>query len=446
MIGADLLNLMYGNPMSQLAQATSPPPMTPPNPSPTAPPGARPPGGPQMPAGGPQAPPAQNAPPGPPPGQAGLPPTAATQSPPDLAQLYLQMENRNRSANEIDHGLNMIAAAYSTPQMASAIMGSQRQGQDPGAELGNLIQLQQMQRLQQARPAIISSLTGGDNGLDPNVANAMTNEQLQNYMNEKIKSGLAISQQGAESKQKDLLEAQQKAPNMLNQIDQMRTLSDQIGSATEADGTTPVLQAISSSAVKKAAAMKLLASNEHDAPGVLMSLVASAGLSQPEQDTLMKMKTLNNQVYGQAFESTGSRRTGQEVQNLRQGLSPLTNFTQSGQGYMDQFNQFRTQLNKSYVNTLGAAGRTDEIPDNMKWDLSDPNNPKPLVNSAYLPNGDLYAGKGGQWASNPPPKQGTATANAPATVQGPGDIAKLPRGTPFIIPSGPNQGKTGYAQ
>ena len=34
----------------------------------------------------------------------------------------------------------------------------------------------------------------------------------------------------------------------------------------------------------------------------------------------------------------------------------------------------------------------------------------------------------------------------PATISGPGDIAKLPRGQPFIIPSGPNQGKIGYAQ
>lgn len=34
----------------------------------------------------------------------------------------------------------------------------------------------------------------------------------------------------------------------------------------------------------------------------------------------------------------------------------------------------------------------------------------------------------------------------PVAVQSAADIAKLPRGTPFIIPSGPNKGKTGYAQ
>ena len=40
----------------------------------------------------------------------------------------------------------------------------------------------------------------------------------------------------------------------------------------------------------------------------------------------------------------------------------------------------------------------------------------------------------------------TATASAPATIKGPEDIAKLPHGTPFTIPDGPNKGRVGYAQ
>jgi hypothetical protein len=307
--------------------------------------------------------------------------------------LYLQMEQRNRSANEIDHGLNLMAAAFSTPSMANAIMGSQRQGADPGAQLGNLLMLQNMQRMQNI-PA--------PQGLDPTTWAALPPDAKEKYIQAQGAANIDIAKQGAETKQKDLLEAQQKAPEMLTQIDQMRTTADQIKNAVDTDGTTPVMQNILSSPIKKAAAIKLMSSDEHTAPGVTMSLLASAGLTQPEQDALMKMKTLNNQVYGEAFQSTGSRRTGTEVKNLREGLSPLTNFTQSPEGYMNQFSQFQNQLNKSYVNTLGAAGRIDEIPDAMKWDTSDPNNPKPLVNSAYLPGGDLYAGHGGQWASNPP--------------------------------------------
>jgi hypothetical protein len=428
MIGAELLNLMYGNPYSQLASAMNPAPQppvqhtgymqpapgqvgpAPPLRTPEVAPGQRfplgaPASGPQItpatPAeqrgaqvgpGGPQMAPGGPPPNTPPPGQQGLPPTAATQSPPDLASLYLQMEQRNRSANEIDHGLNLMAAAFSTPSMANAIMGSQRQGADPGAQLGNLLMLQNMQRMQN-----IPAPPGTEQ-----FWNALPPDAKEKYIQAQGAANIDIAKQGAETKQKDLLEAQQKAPDMLTQLDQMRTAADQIKSAVDTDGSTPVMQNILSSPIKKAAAIKLMSSDERTAPGVTMSLLASAGLSQPEQDALMKMKTLNNQVYGEAFQSTGSKRTGTEVKNLREALSPLTNFTQSPQGYMDQFGQFQNQLNKSYVNTLGAAGRIDEIPDAMKWDTSDPNNPKPLVNSAYLPGGDLYAGHGGQWASNPP--------------------------------------------
>ena len=96
----------------------------------------------------------------------------------------------------------------------------------------------------------------------------------------------------------------------------------------------------------------------------------------------------------------------QEVQNLKGGISPLMNFNQPSDAYMSQFNDFQNNLHKTMANTYGAAGRVDEIPDTIKWDTSDPENPKPMVDSAYLPNGDRYAGKGGQWASNPPKSAG----------------------------------------
>ena len=45
------------------------------------------------------------------------------------------------------------------------------QQQDPSAMLGNLVQLQQMQRLNEARPGMVSALsgggTGGGTGIDP---------------------------------------------------------------------------------------------------------------------------------------------------------------------------------------------------------------------------------------------------------------------------------------
>jgi hypothetical protein len=467
MIGAELLNLLFGNPLNQLAGAMNPTPQPAPNPNPGAsPPGAPPPGAPVqhtgymqpvpsgpppggprpmmppgalgMPAGGPQGAPPPNAPPGPPPGQQGLPPSAATQSPPDLAQLYLQLEQRNRSANEIEHGLDLMAASMSTPSMANAIMGSQRQGADPGAQLGNLIQLQNMQRLQAARPAMVAALSGGQGGMDPNVLNALPTDQLAGLMNDRAKAQIGIGTDLAKQKQTDLLEAQQKSPQMNTQLLQMDTAANQIRSATEADGTTPVMQGILSSPLKKAAAQKLMEADPKEAPGALMSQLVAAGLTPEEQGALMQMKTLNAQVYGEAFQSTGSRRTGTEVANLRAGMTPLTNFTQPYDKYMGQFDTFQNQLHKSIANNLGAAQELDAIPEQYRFGPDG----KPNVDQSYLPGGTLYEGRGGQWVNNPPPKQG----GGPVAISGPADIAKLPRGTPFVIPSGPNQGKIGYAQ
>ena len=169
-------------------------------------------------------------------------------------------------------------------------------------------------------------------------------------------------------------------------------------------------------------------------------------LSGPEQAALQQIEACSKGRFTvRPLRCTGSKRTGQtEVASLKSGLSQLTDFNQPYDSYMKQFGDFQNRIHTGMANNFGAAGRTDEIPDAMKWDMSDPNNPKPLVNSAYLPGGDLYAGKGGQWASSPPPKQGGG--GQPVQISGPGDITKLARGTPFVIPSGPNQGKIGYAQ
>ena len=69
------------------------------------------------------------------------------------------------------------------------------QQQDPSAMMGNLVQLQQMQRLNAARPALIAGLTGGGQGgqnamglpnIDPNVLNAMSNDQLQKFYSDQV--------------------------------------------------------------------------------------------------------------------------------------------------------------------------------------------------------------------------------------------------------------------
>jgi hypothetical protein len=103
------------------------------------------------------------------PAQGGAPqnPSAAPQSPPDLAQLYMQLDARNRSANEIDRGLTTMAAAFSTPQMASALMGNMPQQQDAGAQLGNMLRLQQQQTMMRQQQAAAAGAEGAFTSLFP---------------------------------------------------------------------------------------------------------------------------------------------------------------------------------------------------------------------------------------------------------------------------------------
>ena len=117
MIGQELLSLLYGNPADQISQALNPNANPTPNPNPGAPPT---PGGPSAPnaggagpggAGGPQPP---AAPP--------MAPANATQSPPDLASLYMQLHQQDRAANSIDRNTALMASAFGTAQQQHDMM------------------------------------------------------------------------------------------------------------------------------------------------------------------------------------------------------------------------------------------------------------------------------------------------------------------------------------
>ena len=408
MIGSELLNLINGDPQGQMMRAASAPPLQQPPPQQPPPPGgpAPPPGGPPGGQGGP--PPSQPLP------QSG-PPSAAPQSPQDLSQLYLKLYQQQYAGHQVDQGLAKIASAFAAPGTQNAVMHSMdnSSGADPGQQLQTLMQMQYMRQLQ-AMP--VPTMPNGQPAADPSQWAAMPPDMKQKIFDQvtqsKIalgqkggESAIAVGQAGAEQTQKDLLEAQQKAPGQLQQLGQM----DQLASTLN----TSAIGSIMASPVKRAAAMKLLESDPKEAPGAIMTQVAAAGLSSDEQAALQQLKQLDNQVYGQAFESTGSKRTGQEVANLRNGLSPLKNFNQPFDSYMKQFGNFQNQIHTSIANNYGAQGNPDGVPDQYKFGSDG----KPLMNSAYLPGGNMYAGKGGQWASNPPPKSGGASADAVAYLK-----------------------------
>ena len=112
MIGQQILSLLYGDPADQIWQALAGP-----NPNPGAP----------APAGGPGAAPGGSANPSgaaasQQPSQPPLAPANATQSPPDLAALYIKLHEQDQAANQIDRGTALMASAFGTAQQQHDMM------------------------------------------------------------------------------------------------------------------------------------------------------------------------------------------------------------------------------------------------------------------------------------------------------------------------------------
>ena len=158
-------------------------------------------------------------------------------------------------------------------------------------------------------------------------------------------------------------------------------------------------------------------------------------LSSDQLTAIKQLKKLDAQMYSDAFQSTGSRRTQQEVATLKNGISTLKNFNQSPEAYMNQFNDFQTQLHKTMANTYGAAGRVDEIPDAIKWDMTDPSTPSRWWILPICPRATSMPGEGGEWASQPPQTQINTPADFSATY------SKLPSGATYTAPDGTQRRK-----
>ena len=381
MIGTELLQLLQGDPLAQMRQQIAGP-----NPNPQAPPPQQAPRPPPLgqdhlvnpfrcqprspmcsPYAGPTPPMPQGGPPAPGPAAAPLPalpqsgpPSTAPQSPPDLASLYMRLMQQQRSGSAIDHGLALMASAYAAPGTQGQIMHSMdNQQPDASSMMNNLVQLQQMPNLQhwpQPGAGAATGAAGATGGMDPRTWALLPPDAKLKIIEQNAQSGLQIQQQGAEEKQKDLLDAQQKAPSSLQQMNDMDNVANQLKGPMNS-----ALTSIIASPTARVAAEKLLETDPAKEPGDAMRQVYAGMLSSDQLAALNQLKKLDAQVYSDAFQSTGSRRTQQEVQNLKGGISPLLNFNQSPDAYMGQFNDFQNNLHKTMANTYGAAGRVDEI-------------------------------------------------------------------------------------
>jgi hypothetical protein len=230
----------------------------------------------------------------------------------------------------------------------------------------------------------------------------------------------------------DLAESQAKFGDQTAKMGEVERITSGIENAVEADGKTPVLQAIMADPIKKAAAVALMnASGEPGAIGSAVQQVEAARLTPEEQTAVANLKQLTSSTYSTAFTSTGSRRTQQEVANIAASLSQLGNLNQPYSSYKTSLDNLHKLNQIGTANAYGAAQRLDEVPDNLKG----------LVNPIYLPaqfdakgnqtraKGPLYTGAGGDWATKQQSPAQAAPAGAP-----PAAIAHL-RAHPELSPA-----------
>ena len=164
-VGQALLGAIYGDPSTQIDRTLNPGGPNPtPNPNPGAPPsqgapGA--PGGQQQPggSGGPSGAPST----GPPQPQPPMAASNATQSPPDLAALYVQLHRQDQAAAGIDRGRAGMGAAFGTAQQQHDAM--EAWSHMPGADdragmLGGILKDQQAQQAQQEHNRFMAGAAG----------------------------------------------------------------------------------------------------------------------------------------------------------------------------------------------------------------------------------------------------------------------------------------------
>lgn len=420
----DLIQQLSGHPdpMAQLAAfgqgqgQPSPPPSASPAPSPPA-------AGPGVPPGPPQPPPQPQAYTSPPDllrlnAALAQAPQPQQQPPPgDLTSLYLQMAQRSQANETFNRGAGLLAASMYPGRRPDLIMNAMTgQTQDPGALMNSIMSIQNFQRQQQqyqqiqgAAPglakqlnvdlptaqAIIASGKYGDvestlagvsgdptiqqmhldqrnfvsSHTDPNTGRLT--EPVPDYLSniEKYKGQMATEVTTAHGKAQDLLSA-------------THDFTTQNQSFNQAEGLLNNL-------LKPDAPLDEITKNIIPATGVggvLKSNLPSwapGSLSEAGGQAASDLQQLKSIVYSKAFQSTGSRRTQQEVSRLSDALSQLDNPNLTAKQLRDQLINIQGITRQAHANIYGAAGQT--APDDY-FNLMDP---------IYKPKGELYAGATG---------------------------------------------------
>ena len=393
-------------------------------------------GGPSNPAGG-----------GPPAAAGGAPQTPqqppqppqpqAYQSPPDLAQAYLQLAGRAQAEQQFNNGIaGMVASLY--PGRTSGALVSALRGnvQDPSETFGTLMKLQmfnqqaqQLQAFQRAVPDIAKQLNMTPDEVLAAGPDAVHTALTANLPPEAMRNWTYAKRQWVQNHPEDPTGAEfekqfpmsmaitgaipglsdtdrqrvnmlgdwqrqnpgQTPPTWLSNTTAFQNYQKDLG---DAQSNFSQLNQRSQEAIDTieriknnpnlGAALKTLSATG----GWGSNLAAQTGAMDPQtKQAIDDIQLLSGQIYGEGFRSTGSRRTGQEVQAIVEGLSKLQKTGYSANDYSSTvLTPVEQRIQKAQANNFGAAQQLDTMPDALK----------PLVDPIYMPGGSQYGGQGGR--------------------------------------------------
>jgi hypothetical protein len=433
-------------------------PGSPQGPQPLA--GAAPPAGPPAGPGGPPG--ASGGPPSPggPGGPAPPPPQPqATQTPPDLGQMFVQLMQRQQADQGFNRGLGMLAAGFAQPRDRATMVDamSQPTGQDAGGLMGNLMKLQQYNIEQQQMAAYRKAVPGmlDKAGIDQSYAPLVMADPtiMSKVLETQAGVGGSPAWQAQMHAEKALRDAGQPTPWTPGDPDsynayKIRTDKEAGDRQKDLDADTAnlpaakdaydsVLKDLDTLRNSKALPDILGGTNQYKTTGMI-------GLSSDTSNALGLYNKIMGGQYAagvQDFKGAG-RITQQELKQDLPSQSTMPDRNTDVTSFQRSIDAYKKKLQAKRAQLFGAAGQL------ASPDLSDDDYDK-FVSPIYKPGGSLYVTSQKERPARAPadaPAATSSSSSSSAAASGPTDLrsskdpdadyAKLPKGAEFIGPDG----------
>ena len=434
--------------------------------------------------GSPQGPqPLTGAPPpvGPPAGPGGAPAGAApppqpmaTQTPPDLGSMFVQLMQRQQANEGFNRGLGMLAAGFAQPRdratMIDAMSG--QGGGDPGTLMGRIMQLQQYN---QAQARYVDLVKNSDQwakslNMDPGVFKTLVTAAGPQGAGDAI-AKIAEANAGVSgdptiqemNRAKGVYMAQHgitnpndpNIPDMYKYPEQYKAgVQTEAGKAKEVVATQTNFQPAVQTYDEQIQHVNNLLANPKgyaEIAGLKGAITPTTALTPDGQRAWQDYKTIMAGQFGSAVQDfPGSRISTKELVADAPSKSTM-GLMQSPDDLTKATEEYRDQLLTHRANLFGKAQQLNSP------DLTDAEYDK-YVSQIYKSGGDL--GPKTPVGRAPPATIGSLAdaASLPAgrafvlpgssgkiayAVKSPADVARLPKGAPFVIPDG--SGQIGYA-